>query len=502
MVESIAYLGLSPKRISRLLGVLMIVLAACMASSIVIGAIYHDAKSILAFAAAVTLTFLVGGAFFLFGRDAVGAISRRDAIVVVSFSWVFIGVFGGLPYIFDGTFTQFHDAFFETISGFSTTGATVITNIEGSLSKAGHWWRCLTHWLGGMGIIVLFVAIFPQLGVGGKFLFKSEVPGPIVEGLKPKIKETSKALWLIYFFLTLVNFALLWLVSGMNWFDAICHAFGTLATGGFSTKNASIAYYNEFVSVDIITTLFMFLAGANFALYYVAIVQGGVKRALADRELWAYAGVVFVATIAVTIWLNINASPTDEHNYGNIFTALRYASFQVVSIITTTGFGTANFDMWAPAAKLLLFFAMFMGGCAGSTAGGIKVFRVLVVVKACFNEIHRAFRPESVRMLRVGTAIIRQEVVHTIVVFFALFVLIFVAVTLFVASFGHDFITSASSTIACLASIGPGLEKVNAVSNFAFYNGPIKIVLSFCMILGRLELFTVLVLFVPSFWRR
>ena len=499
---SITYTPLSPHRISRQIGTLLLILAAFMASGILIGLIFQDFKSVLAFATAVTITALSGLAFFQFGRRADSGLSRRDAIVVVSLSWIFIGVFGGLPYLFDGTFTRFEDAYFETISGFSTTGATVLVEIEGGLSKAGHFWRTLTHWLGGMGIIVLFVAVFPHLGVGGKFLFKSEVPGPIVEGLKPKIKETSKALWFIYSALTLVNFLLLWLISGMDWFDAICHAFATLATGGFSTKNSSIGYWQATPSVDVITTIFMFLAGINFALYYLAMIQGGLKRAVRDRELWLYSGLTIAAIILATAFLVAGSSPLDEHDYSNPITALRYASFQVIAVVTTTGFGTANFDTWAPFLKLMLFFLMFMGGSAGSTAGGLKVFRVLVLIKACKNEIYRAFRPESVRALRVGDSVIRPEIVHTIVVFFAIFVLIFVATTLFIAAFGYDMVTSASATIACLASIGPGLAKVNAVSNYEFFEAPIKVVLSLCMILGRLELFTALVLLVPSFWRR
>ena len=508
---------MNPQRISHLLGVVIGVLAATMTSGIAIALLYGDDKSFKAFSAAVAVTAAVSAAFYFYGRsdpsrydDRPGSqdLHPREAIVVVCFSWIIVCVLGGLPYMFDGTFQSYDDAFYESVAGFTTTGSTVLVEIEHSLSQAGHFWRCLTHWLGGMGIVMLFVAIFPQLGVGGKHLFKSEVPGPITEGLRPKIKETSTALWKIYMILTLLNFGLLIFPGGMNWFDAICHAFSTLGTGGFSTENASVGQYRS-VPIDVITTLFMLLAGVNFSLYYLALIQGHTKRALRDRELWTYAGIVVFSTLAISLslWLNadaLNARP--EHpegvDYNNFFQSLRYGAFQVAAIITTTGFGTDNFDQWSPFSKLLLVFIMFMGGCAGSTAGGIKVFRVLVIFKAAILEAYHSFRPKAVKALRVGTTIIPHETVHNIVVFFAVFIFIFVAATLFVAAFGHDIVTSATATVACLASIGPGLGKVNGASNFAFFEPPVKIVLSFCMILGRLELFTLLVLLMPSFWRR
>lgn len=499
--SDIVYTPLSARRISYLLGRLIILLGATMLSSVVVGFVYQDMKSVIAFGAAGGATIVAGTTFWAWGRRSrKEAISRRDAIVVVGLSWVFIGMFGGLPYLLDGTFASFENAFFEAVSGFSTTGATVLTEIEGSLSMAGHFWRCLTHWLGGIGIVVLFVAIFPQLGVGGKLLFKSEVPGPIVEGLKPKIRETSWSLLYVYAGLTVIDFLLLW-AAGMTWFDAICHAFSTLGTGGFSTKNASIGHWADTPAIDVITTVFMVVAGVNFALYYLAVFQRRPRAALADRELWMYVGITLGAMAFATLWLWIFNGPGDQ-DYSSIWDALRYGTFQVAAIVTTTGFGTDNFNEWAPVLKWMLVMLMFIGGCAGSTAGGMKVFRIFVLIKACFNEVYRAFRPESVRALRVGHSIIKPEVVHTIVVFFALYLCIWASVALFVAAHGYDLVTAATATVACLASIGPGLGEVNAAGNFAHFPAQVKIVLSMCMILGRLELFTVLVLLVPSFWRR
>lgn len=573
---------MNPKRISRMLGILIMVLGFAMSTSVIFGVVYSDMQATAAYNIAVALTEAFGFIFFLYGssrsrdlpaavsregqrgRPFVGAIvvvlgvamsyslvagvmyesnaviasalfvmvvtigigvlfiirpsesdtlSRREAVVVVGIGWLSLGLFGGLPYMLDGTFVHFEDAYFETLSGFSTTGSTVLTEVDpetgkwAALSMAGQYWRCLTHWLGGMGIIVLFVAIFPQLGVGGRFLFKSEVPGPITEGLKPKIKETSMWLWLIYASLTLVDFLLLWLVGDMPRFEALCHSMATLATGGFSTEGGSLGQYDS-ASIDIITTGFMFLAGVNFTLYYVAVVQRGTKRALQDRELWTYTTIVVLASLVIAVSLWWNASPADSDitgkpvDYEDFGTALRYASFQVLAVVTTTGFGTANFDEWSPFVKLLLVFLMFMGGSAGSTAGGMKVLRIMVIFKAIYIEIYRFFRPESVRALRIGHAVIHQQVVRTILVFFVLFLFVFVVSTLFVAAFGHDIVTSSTAVVACLANIGPGLAQVNGANNFAFFEPPIKVLLSFLMVLGRLELFTLLVFFLPSFWRR
>lgn len=498
----VTYTPLSARRISYWLGRLILGLAVTMLPSVLIGGlIEHDLRAVTAFLASAIITAISGAAFWLFGRRAERMISRRDAVVVVALAWLFIGLFGGLPYLLDGSMTRIEDAYFESVSGFTTTGATVLIDIEGSLSMAGHFWRCLSHWLGGMGVIVLFVAIFPQLGVGGKLLFKSEVAGPIVEGLRPKIKETSAALWRTYALLTLCNFLCLWLISGLSWFDAICHAFSTVATGGFSTRNDSIGHWSALPSVDLITIVFMFLGGVNFALYYVALFQRRPRAALRDRELWLYSAVTLFATLVATLWLWLDGG-SGLRDTSSLVSALRYASFQVVSVVTTTGYVTDNLAHWAPVLMAMLIALMFMGGCAGSTSGGLKVFRVLVVFKAVLNEIYRAFRPESIRGLRVGDAILRPAVVQTIVVFTALFVFIWALVTIFVAAFGHDLITSATAALACFASIGPGLGEVHGYASYAFFEAPVKWALSICMILGRLELFTILVLFVPSFWRR
>lgn len=478
------------KIIARLLGILMIVLALVMATSIVWSIYFREPKTTTAFILASSLTLVLGFGLYYLGRKESGTIGRREALLVVTASWFLTGIFGALPYMFDGAFTDFADAFFETVSGFTTTGSTVLTNIE-SLSHGLHFWRAMTHWLGGMGIIVLFIAIFPQLGVGAKHLFKSEVPGPITEGLKPKIKETAATLWKIYLGLTVTECVLLYF-AGMSLFDAMCHSFATLATGGYSTKNASVAHYDS-AAIEMIITVFMFFAGINFSLYYL-FLQGNFTALFKDKEFRVYVALVCFATLAIAFSI-LTIHP-------DFLQALRYAVFQVVAIVTTTGFGTDNFDAYPPFAKLLLVTLMFIGGSAGSTAGGMKISRLMVVSKAAFIEIYTAFRPQAVRAVKIGRSVMSGEVVKSIFGFFTIFIFAFVFGSLFMGLLGLDIVTATTSVVATLANIGPGLAKVGALENFAFIPTVGKIFLSLCMILGRLELYTVLVLLIPDFWKR
>ncbi len=476
--------------VARLLGILMIVLAICMATSLAWTVYYREASTTRAFLAGSCITLLTGFLLFYIGRRESGSIGRREALLVVTASWLLVGVAGAVPYMLDGAFTNYADAFFETVSGFTTTGSTVLTDVE-SLSRGAHYWRSLTHWLGGMGIIVLFIAIFPQLGVGAKHLFKSEVPGPITEGLKPKIRETASTLWRIYLGLTVLECGLLYW-AGMGTFDAVCHSFATMATGGFSTKNASIQHFNS-LPIELIVTAFMFLAGINFSLYYL-FLKGKFTTLFKDREFQVYAGLTALATVAVTVnILDVHADARE---------ALRYGSFQVVAVVTTTGFGTDNFDLYPPFAKLLLVSLMFVGGSAGSTAGGMKVSRIMVVLKAAFIEIYKAFRPQAVRAVRLGRSVMSDEITRSIFGFFAIAVFIFVFGSLFMGLLGLDIITATTSVVATLFNIGPGLGRVGSIENFAFIPTAGKLFLSGCMILGRLEFYTVLVLFVPDFWKR
>jgi trk system potassium uptake protein TrkH len=483
------------RRIARLLGILLLVLAGCMATSIIWSVAYGESDTTIAMAISSGITALCGGGLWFFNRQATGTIFRSEGILLVALSWLLLGVFGGLPYLFDGVFTNPADAYFETVSGFTTTGSTVMTEIA-SHSRGIHWWRCLTHWLGGMGIVVLFVAIFPQLGVGGKFLFKSEVPGPITEGLKPKIKETAKTLWWIYVGFTVV-LALLLLICGMTLHDALTHSFATMATGGFSTKNGSVGEFDS-VPIDVIITIFMLFAGINFGLYY-EVIRGRIKRVLRDRELWVYIGLVIVGALVIA-WNLVTSSSLEHHE--SFWSALRYSAFQILAVVTTTGFGTDDFNVYPPLSKLLLVSLMFVGGMAGSTAGGMKIIRFMVLFKAIYYEIYKVFRPQSVRSLRIGGSVIPRQVHRGIAGFFALGVFTFVIASLYMAYLGLDIVTATTSVVATLFNIGPGLERVGGTENFAFIPTSGKLVLSFCMILGRLEFMTIMVLFLPDFWRR
>jgi trk system potassium uptake protein TrkH len=481
------------RRLARLLGILLMVLAGCMATSLVWTLLYDAISSTYAFLASCGVTAGVGLGLWMVGRRDDGTLFRSDAILLVALSWLLLGVFGGLPYLLDGAFDNPADAYFEAVSGFTTTGATVMVQIADH-SYGLHWWRCLTHWLGGMGIVVLFVAIFPQLGVGGKFLFKSEVPGPVTEGLKPKIKQTASILWRIYVVLTLGLAALLWL-CGMTVHEAITHAFATMATGGFSTRNGSVGEFDSAL-IDVVLTLFMLMAGVNFSLYH-DVWQGRWRRVAQDRELWVYLGIIGVAAALITaqLW-------GWDARHASLATSARYAAFQVVSVVTSTGFGTDDFDLYPSMSKLLLIMLMFIGGMAGSTAGGMKVIRFVVVAKAIHAEVYRVFRPQGVITIRVGATPIPQDIVHSIVVFLMLGMLAFGVTSLYMAYLGLDIVSATTSVAACLFNIGPGLVKVGPTQSFAFIPSAGKVVLSLCMILGRLEFMTLMVLCLPEFWER
>lgn len=433
---------------------------------------------------------VIGGAGFAFSRINY-ELRPKEGFVIVTFGWLVFAGIGALPYVTSGIIPDYTNAFFETMSGFTTTGATILTEIE-SLPKGILFWRSFTHWLGGMGIILLSLAILPLLGVGGMQLFKAEVPGPSPDKLSPRIKETAKMLWGVYFLLTLIETLLLWW-AGMTFFDAICHAFGTLATGGFSTKNASIGHYNS-PMIDYIVILFMIFAGTNFALHYRAL-QGKIFCYWQDPEIRAYLGIVVFASvvIGIAVWV---------HTEYGLFDNLRFTLFQVVSILTTTGYGTADYELWGVTAQLLLFILMFVGGCAGSTAGGMKVIRPMVLYKFSRAEVLRLIHPNAVIPVRVGNMVIPREVIATITGFFLFYMGLFVFGTLFMSTLGLDLATALGSVAATIGNIGPGIGEVGPTDNFAHIPIAGKWCLSFLMLAGRLEVFTVIILFSRSFWRR
>ncbi len=474
----------------RILGALLLFLGASLFVPLPVSFYYGDGVW-SAFVLSAIVCFISGGLLFRFCRSP-KELTVREGFAVVTFGWAIFSVFGALPYFLAGSIPSPLDAIFETMSGFTTTGSTILTEIE-ALPQSLLFWRALTHWLGGMGIIVLSLAILPMLGVGGMQLFKAEVPGPTADRLKPRIQDTAKMLWGVYVLLTAVE-TLLLMFGGMNFFDAICHSFATLATGGFSTRNASIAAYDSSY-IDGVITLFMILAGANFALHF-QVLRGKAGEFFRSEELRAYLGIIFVSTVLVMIF------NWKDGVYLHLGENLRYSIFQTSSIMTTTGFGTADFELWPVLAQYILLLLMFIGGCAGSTGGGMKVARILLLFKHAQVQIFRLIHPRAIRLVKLGNRPVDKEVLQSILGFFAVFIGVFVVGSLLVAATGMDLVSAAAAVIACLSNIGPGLGSVGPVDNFAHVPAFGKWVLIVCMLMGRLELFTVLVLFFPSFWRK
>jgi len=493
--------------VSRFVGLLALGIGLAMLVPASVAALDNDGQSAIAFITSAGISVLIGALLVHLGKRAQGAIvGPREAIGIVGFSWLLAGLLGGIPFLLDRTVDHPVDAIFESVSGFTTTGATVIPNLledpgtdtipdsgtVTAISRASLLWRSITHWLGGMGIIVLFVAIFPVVGVGARHLLSNEVPGPITERLRPRLKQTAIRLWWIYAVLT-TTLLLLLFMAGMDFFDATNHALATLATGGYSTRNGSIGAYNS-VSIDIIITVFMLVAGLNFGLYHL-VLQGRIRTVLRDSELRAFLILYGVVTIIITF------SILDRHG-GNPAQALRYASFQTAAVQTTTGFGTDDFNAYPHVSQILLFLLMFVGGCAGSTAGGMKVGRIFVLIKAALRELRRNLRPQEVRALRVGTRVVPEETLRSIAGFIILFIFTYVIATIIVAALGADAITAGGSVAASLGNIGPGFGAVGPTLNYAELSYPIKSVLTVCMLLGRLELMALLAFILPGLWRK
>lgn len=415
----------------------------------------------------------------------------RDGFAIVTFGWLTAAVFGALPFLFTGVCTHPADAFFESMSGFTTTGASIFSDIE-ALPRSILLWRSLTQWMGGMGIVVLSVAVLPMLGVGGMQLFKAEVPGPTADRLTPRIQSTAKILWGVYFSITALEIVLL-MLGGMGIFDAVCHSFSTVSTGGFSTRNTSIgAYGNGYF--DCVIIVFMFVAGANFSLHF-GLLQGRWRPYWKNEEFRVYVVVTALAAL-VLAWLSASNTGVSAG------LALRQGFFQAISIVTTTGFGTADYLLWGAAAQLILFMFMFTGACAGSTAGGMKFMRVILLARHGIRVIGKQLHPSGVFSVRYSGKMVEDGVMMNVLGFFLFYMLIFVVVSLAVAATGVDALTAFGASAASLGNIGPGLGAVGPSSNFAEIPHLASVVLSVAMLLGRLELYTVLVVAAPMFWRR
>lgn len=472
----------------QILGGLLLSLAGVLLLPIPFALAFHDGQTWV-FATSAAITASVGFALFK-GISAQGELGLREGFGVVSLSWASFAVFGALPYLIGGSIPAVTDAVFEAASGFTTTGATILTRIA-DLPPSMLLWRSLTQWLGGMGIIVLTIAILPILKVGGMQMFRAEVPGPTKDRLTPRIQDTARLLWEVYFGLTAIEFVLLGL-GEMSWFEALCHSLTTMATGGFSTSDASIAGFTSSYTHWVIT-VFMFLAGINFSLHY-SLLRHGARDLLRSEEFRVYSGTILAATLLITlqIW--------DRYNDGIL--ALRDAAFQVVSIATSTGFASADFELWPLATQSLLLGLMLMGAMAGSTGGGIKVARIIVVIKHAHQQVFRLIHPRGVRVLKLDHRAVPEDVVQSVLGFGALYFLLFALATFTLSLIGVDLLTAATGVVSALSNIGPGLGSIGPTENYAHLPGLGKWTLTVCMILGRLEIFTVLVLLVPSFWRR
>jgi len=435
-------------------------------------------------------TSLIGLLLFLFTKNKDKEIRKREGYIVVSIGWIVTSLFGALPFVFHGSIPSYTDAFFETMSGFTTTGASILNNIE-DLPHGLLFWRSVTQWLGGMGMIVLSLAILPILGIGGMQLFVAEVPGPTKDKLHPRVRETAMRLWGIYVMLTFTE-ALLLFAGGMTFFDSVCHSFTTMATGGFSTKQASIAYYQSpFIQYTII--FFMFAAGVNFTLHY-HILHGRIANLKKNEEFKFYLSVIVFWTLFMTAVLFFSS-------YGSVESSFRDSLFQVVSMITTTGFVTADYETWGTLLLLVFFLFLFSGGCAGSTGGGIKIVRHLLLFKNSLQELRRLIHPRAVIPVRYNNHSVPQEIISNILAFFLFYIFIFILGSIIMASLGLDFMSAIGAVATSLGNVGPALGTVGPTDNFANIPDIGKWFLSFLMLLGRLELFTILVIFSPAFWK-
>ncbi len=493
---------LNYKIIIYFFGLLLLFNGGFMLLSTLVSLIYDDGVTLELFISGISV--LLAGVLLMFAsRNHSKEMNKREGYVVVTFGWIVMTISGVLPYMATEVIPSFTSAFFETMSGYTTTGATIINDIE-IVPKGVLFWRSMTHWIGGMGIIVLAIAILPLLGIGGMQLFTAEAPGISADKLHPRITDTAKRLWLIYFGYTVAETILL-KAAGMSFFDAINHAMSSLSTGGFSTKNASVAYWNDQPIIQYIIIAFMFLAGTNFVLSYYAF-KGKVQKALGDEELrWYFRFVAsFTIIAALVIYFKADLSLSSINHplvWGRAEGAFRHGLFQVVSVITTTGFVTADFTLWTPFLLVLFFGLMFLGASAGSTSGGVKVVRHLILIKNGFLEFKRALHPNAVLPVRYNSKAITGVVVYNILGFFILYMISFIVGALVFSMFNLDFESAIGLSASSLGNIGPALGAFSPVNNYAALPPLAQWWASFLMLIGRLELFTVLVLLTPFFWR-
>lgn len=477
------------RMIIKSLGGVLCIEAVCMVPSLLISCIYRQGD-MLSFSISIIILASLGLGMRRI-KTAVNEIYARDGFAIVALGWLMVSIFGALPFLLSGAIPSVIDALFESSSAFSTTGASILKNVE-VLPKGILFWRSFAHWLGGMGVLILMIAILPSVKANTLHVMKAESPGPSPEKFVPRIGQTAKILYTIYIAMTALEVVFL-LAGGMPLYDSLIHTFGTASTGGFSIKNASVGAYNS-VYIETVIAVFMFLFGVNFTLHY-ALLKGNIKSILRDEELRFYFGIVIVSIALIAL-----------NTYGTVFKsvgeAIRYSSFQVSSVITTTGFATTDFTLWPVFSQCILVLLMLIGASAGSTGGGMKCIRILMLFKIIKREIIRIIHPRSVQTVKTNGRVVDEELLSGVMAFFFIYVAVFVMSIIVVSLDNKDMVTTATSVISCIGNIGPGLGIVGPAGNYAGFSVVSKAVLSLCMIIGRLEIYPILLLFVPNFWKR
>lgn len=470
----------------------MLLLEAVLLTLPLLTAIFYRESCFLSILAGIAAALLCGGIIMLLSKPKEGdvtAIYSREGFIITALTWVLFSAIGALPFVISGEIPSYVDAFFETVSGFTTTGASILTDVE-SMSKGLLMWRSFTHWVGGMGILVMVLAVTPMSNDRSMHIMRAEMPGPVVGKLVPKAKQTAKILYVMYFILTLLEIILL-LIGGMSLFEAMIYSFGTAGTGGFGCYADSMGGFSPYL--QWVVTVFMFIFGINFNLYYLALIKR-FKAVFSSEELWTYAGIVLISTSAIAI----NIRPL----YGTVSEAIRHSAFQVMSIVSTSGFATTDFNLWNGFSKAILVILMIIGACAGSTAGGLKVSRVIMLFKSVKCELRRMLHPRSVSAVRFEGKPLDRQTISGVAFYFAIYVAIIFAVFLAISWEPFDFETKFTSVLACFNNVGPGLGAVGPAGSFTGYSWITKLILSFSMLLGRLEIYPMLFMLSPSVWRR
>lgn len=471
-----------------MIGRILQIESALLSLPVITSIIYRE-ECLIHLLLTMAISMVIGTFLTIICKKRDSMIYVKEGFMIVALAWIFMSVVGALPFYLSGEIPSYIDAFFETVSGFTTTGASILLDVE-SMSKGLLFWRSFTHWIGGMGVLVFIMAIFPQESGRSIHIMRAEMPGPIVGKLVPKIRETAKILYLIYIALTVLEIILL-CIGGMSFFESVLHSFGTAGTGGFGIKADSIAGYNPYLQWVI--TIFMLIFGVNFNLYYLILAKKA-KTAFKSTELWCYIAIVAASIIAIAI--NIYSM------YGGLEETIRHSSFQVATIITTTGYSTTDFNLWPEFSKAIIIVLMFIGGCAGSTAGGLKVSRIILLLKAIFRDLKHTIYPRSVSSVKLEGKKVDSNTISGVTTYFALYFILFFGILILLSLDSFDFETTFTATSACFNNIGPGLGAVGPASSFAAFSPFSKILLSFAMLLGRLEIFPVLVIFSPILWRK